>query len=122
MLRIIIWLKPNPGSCFFAPERTIYVTGFSKNVATGLRIGVIICPEVYRPALERAVRATTWNTPSLIVSLVCNWIQDGTVSRFETLKGVMHVSDRGYLRKRLDTRPVYHILIRILHGSLFRKI
>lgn len=75
-----------PAVAFFAPERTIYVTGFSKNVATGLRIGVIICPEVYRPALERAVRATTWNTPSLIVSLVCNWIQDGTVSRFETLK------------------------------------
>lgn len=86
MLRIIIWLKPNPRQLLFAPERTIYVTGFSKNVATGLRIGVIICPEVYRPALERAVRATTWNTPSLIVSLVCNWIQDGTVSRFETLK------------------------------------
>lgn len=65
-------VKTQPRQLLFAPERTIYVTGFSKNVATGLRIGVIICPEVYRPALERAVRATTWNTPSLIVSLVCN--------------------------------------------------
>lgn len=78
--------RPPPPIAFYAPERTVYITGFSKNVATGLRVGAVIFPEPYRPALERAVRATTWNTPSIMTTLVCNWIQDGTVSRFETLK------------------------------------
>lgn len=71
---------------FYAPERTLYINGFSKNVATGLRVGVVICPDQHRAALERAIRATAWNTPSLITSLICAWIEDGTVARFETLK------------------------------------
>ncbi|MDV6250346.1 PLP-dependent aminotransferase family protein [Vibrio sp. EA2] len=79
-------LKPPRPIAFFAPERTVYVTGYSKNVATGLRVGAVVCPDFYREALERAVRATTWNTPSVMTKLVCNWIQDGTVSRFEDLK------------------------------------
>lgn len=78
--------RPPPPIAFYAPERTVYVTGYSKNVATGLRVGAVVCPEAYRPALERAVRATTWNTPSVMTTLVCNWIQDGTVERFEELK------------------------------------
>ena len=78
--------RPPPPVAFYAPERTVYVTGFSKNVATGLRVGAVVCPATYRPALERAVRATTWNTPSVMTTLVCNWIQDGTVARFEMLK------------------------------------
>ncbi|MFU0446744.1 PLP-dependent aminotransferase family protein [Pseudocitrobacter faecalis] len=78
--------RPPPPLAAYAPERTVYVTGFSKNVATGLRVGAVVCPLSYRPALERAVRATTWNTPSIMTTLVCNWIQDGTVSRFESLK------------------------------------
>ena len=82
------WLirRPPPPVACFAPERTISVSGFSKNVATGLRVGTVICPPAMRSALERAIRATTWNTPSVMTTLVCHWIQDGTVARFETLK------------------------------------
>jgi len=82
------WLirRPPPPVASFAPERTVYVTGFSKNVATGLLVGAVICPPDLRPALERAIRATTWNTPSVMTAMVCHWIQDGTVARFETLK------------------------------------
>lgn len=69
-----------------APERTVYITGFSKNVATGLRVGVVVCPDALRAAVERAIRVTTWNTPSLVSALVCGWITDGTISRFEKLK------------------------------------
>lgn len=77
---------PPPPVVSHAPERTIYVTGFSKTVATGLRVGAVICPSRYRPEIERAIRATTWNTPSLMSSLICAWIEDGTVARFETQK------------------------------------
>lgn len=78
--------NPPPPLAFFAPERTIYVTGFSKNIATGLRVGAVVCPTPYRTRLERAIRVTTWNTPSLMTSLVCGWIRDGTVNRLESLK------------------------------------
>ncbi|HGF9251537.1 TPA: PLP-dependent aminotransferase family protein [Klebsiella pneumoniae] len=77
---------PPPPVVSYAPERTVYVTGFSKNIATGLRVGVVISPPRYRPEIERAIRATTWNTPTLISSLICAWIEDGTVARFETQK------------------------------------
>lgn len=78
--------RPPPPVVSYAPERTVYVTGFSKNIATGLRVGVVISPPHYRPEIERAIRATTWNTPTLISSLICAWIEDGTVARFETQK------------------------------------
>ncbi|PXI92343.1 aminotransferase-like domain-containing protein [Klebsiella pneumoniae] len=77
---------PPPPVVSYAPERTVYVTGFSKNIATGLRVGVVISPPRYRPEIERAIRARTWNTPTLISSLICAWIEDGTVARFETQK------------------------------------
>ncbi|HHS9696797.1 TPA: PLP-dependent aminotransferase family protein [Klebsiella pneumoniae] len=77
---------PPPPVVSYAPERTVYVNGFSKNIATGLRVGVVISPPRYRPEIERAIRATTWNTPTLISSLICAWIEDGTVARFETQK------------------------------------
>ena len=54
---------PPPPVVSYAPERTVYV-----------------------PEIERAIRATTWNTPTLISSLICAWIEDGTVARFETQK------------------------------------
>ncbi|HIE9415060.1 TPA: PLP-dependent aminotransferase family protein [Klebsiella variicola subsp. variicola] len=78
--------RPPPPVISYAPERTVYVTGFSKNIATGLRVGVVISPPRYRPEIERAIRATMWNTPTLISSLICAWIEDGTVARFETQK------------------------------------
>lgn len=69
-----------------APERTVYVCGFSKNIATGLRVGAIACSEALMPRIERVIRATSWNTPALMTSLVCGWIQDGTLERLEIMK------------------------------------
>ncbi|MDU4314770.1 MAG: aminotransferase class I/II-fold pyridoxal phosphate-dependent enzyme, partial [Klebsiella michiganensis] len=82
------WLvrNPPPPLASYAPERTVYITGFSKNVATGLRVGAVICPSRYRSEIVRAIRATTWNTPSLMSSLICAWIDDGTVARFAAQK------------------------------------
>lgn len=95
--------RPPPPVVSYAPERTVYVTGFSKNIATGLRVGVVISPPRYRPEIERAIRATTWNTPTLISSLICAWIEDGTVARFET-------------QKRQDARQRQQVVREVLCG------
>lgn len=69
-----------------APERTVYVSGLSKNIATGLRVGFIAAPATHVPALERVIRATTWNTPGLMTAIVCGWLDDGTVIELEAQK------------------------------------
>lgn len=69
-----------------APESTVYISGFSKNVATGLRVGFVVAPLAWVLPIERVVRATTWNTPGVMTALVCNWIDDGTVNRLEAHK------------------------------------
>jgi len=69
-----------------APESTVYVSGFSKNVATGLRVGFVVAPPAWVAPIKRVIRATTWNTPGVMTALVCNWIDDGTVNRLEAQK------------------------------------
>ena len=69
-----------------APESTVYVSGLSKSVATGLRVGFVAAPSDRVPALERAIRATTWNTPGVMTAIACGWIDDGTVTRLEAEK------------------------------------
>jgi DNA-binding transcriptional MocR family regulator len=69
-----------------APELTVYVSGFSKNLATGLRVGYVVAPLDRMAAIGRAIRATVWNTPGVMTALVCGWIEDGTVLRLEAEK------------------------------------
>src|SRR5690606_32712303 len=75
-----------PPIAALAPERTLYVSSFSKSVATGLRVGFVAAPGDRMADVERAIRATTWNTPSVMTALVCGWVEDGTVSRLEAGK------------------------------------
>jgi DNA-binding transcriptional MocR family regulator len=69
-----------------APETTVYVSGLSKSVATGLRVGFVAAPAESVAKLERAIRATTWNTPGVMTALACGWLADGTVTRLESEK------------------------------------
>jgi DNA-binding transcriptional MocR family regulator len=69
-----------------APETTVYVSGLSKSVATGLRVGFVAAPVQWVPAIERTIRATTWNTPGVMTAIACGWLDDGTVARLETEK------------------------------------
>lgn len=86
-----------------APELTVYVSGFSKNIATGLRVGYVVAPLPWVSAMERAIRATVWNTPGVMTSLVCGWIEDGTVARLEA-------------EKRLDARTRQTLARELLIG------
>ena len=69
-----------------APERTVYVSGLSKSVATGLRVGFVAAPAQKVPALERTIRATTWNTPGVLTAIASAWLDDGTVMQLEAEK------------------------------------
>lgn len=75
-----------PPLAALAPELTVYVSGFSKSVATGLRVGYVVAPPPCRAAMERVIRATAWNTPGVMCALVCGWLADGTVARLQAQK------------------------------------
>ncbi|CAG2155189.1 Histidinol-phosphate aminotransferase [Cupriavidus yeoncheonensis] len=75
-----------PPLASLAPESTVYVSSLSKSVATGLRVGFLCAPRELVPRLERTIRATTWNTPAILTTMACGWIEDGTVARLEAAK------------------------------------
>ncbi len=75
-----------PPLATLAPERTVYVGGFSKSVATGLRVGFIAAPLIWMNVLERTVMATTWNVPGVMSAIAVAWVEDGTVALLEAQK------------------------------------
>jgi DNA-binding transcriptional MocR family regulator len=69
-----------------APEATVYVSGLSKSIATGLRVGFVAAPYEWVPRIQRSIRVTTWNTPGVMTAIACSWLDDGTVARLESEK------------------------------------
>lgn len=79
---------PPPSFLELAPERSVYIGGVSKILATGLRVGYVIAPPELSTPIRMAIRATTWNTPAIITALVTHWIEDGTIINFEQRRRV----------------------------------
>jgi DNA-binding transcriptional MocR family regulator len=79
------FMEPDPPPSFLAlaPERIVFIGGFSKNLATGLRLGFVVAPPAHTAPLLEVIRATTWNAPALISALVTGWIEDGTLKQSE---------------------------------------
>lgn len=92
-----------PPVAVLAPEATVYVSGLSKSVATGLRVGFVAAPPELVPVLESAIRSTTWNTPALIAAIARRWLDDGTVDLLE-------------VRKREDARGRQALASEVLAG------
>ena len=105
---IYAFLEPNPPPSFLrlAPDRTVHVGGFSKNIATGLRIGFLIVPDRFARSASRAIRATTWNAPALISALITRWIEDRTVAKFESARRKQGARGQKMCRKILRDVPM----------------
>ncbi|GAB1438416.1 hypothetical protein MASR2M36_11630 [Providencia sp.] len=88
-----------------APERTFYIAGFSKNVATGLRVGVVLAPIQFIENIEKIIRITTWNTPALTTAIICDWIKKGEVAKIERNKRQDAKDRQKIVQKVLDNLP-----------------
>jgi DNA-binding transcriptional MocR family regulator len=75
-----------PPLAALAPELTVYVSSLSKSIATGLRVGFVAASRDRIGRIERAIRATTWNTPGVMTAIACGWLEDGTAQRLENAK------------------------------------
>ncbi len=69
-----------------APESTIYVSGLSKSVASGLRIGFVAASSGRVETLARQIRVSIWNPSSLAIALACQWMGSGEVADLEAVK------------------------------------
>jgi DNA-binding transcriptional MocR family regulator len=69
-----------PPLAALAPERTFYVSGLSKSVAVGLRVGYCIPPEggEWFDRCLGALRAVAFGPPSLGALVGAQWIEDGS--------------------------------------------
>jgi 2-aminoadipate transaminase len=55
-----------PPICTFIPERTMYMSTFSKTLAPGLRLGWIVCPEVLLKRFVQAKQGCDLHTGTLV--------------------------------------------------------
>ncbi|TPW30941.1 PLP-dependent aminotransferase family protein [Martelella alba] len=67
-----------PPLAAFAPERTLYITDFSKNTIPGLRTGFLAAPPRYAAAVANRHLATNWIATPAIAEIASRWIVDGT--------------------------------------------
>jgi DNA-binding transcriptional MocR family regulator len=65
----------------FAPERTYYVTSFSKAVMASLRAGYLVGPAAIVPRLISRVRVTGWMANTWTAEVAARWLLDGTADR-----------------------------------------
>ena len=63
-----------------APERSCYLTGLSKVVATGLRLGFIVAPEAMLHRVTTALHGTTWMPPPLMLEIFTLLVEDGSIA------------------------------------------
>lgn len=62
------------------PERTCYVTSFTKTVVSGLRTGYLVAPPALVPRLVRRIRTTSWMATPLVSALASRWVETGTAA------------------------------------------
>jgi len=73
--------SPLPSLATIAPERTIYVSSFSKCIGAGLRTGFMYIPEELFQRVAGHYRAMLICIPPLMLDIASTWIMDGTAGR-----------------------------------------
>jgi DNA-binding transcriptional MocR family regulator len=69
--------RPPPVAAF-APERTLYVTSFTKIVVPGLRIGYLAAPDRYVAAVANRHLVSNWMATPMVAEIATKWVADGT--------------------------------------------
>lgn len=67
-----------PPLAYFAPERTLYYTSFTKITVPGLRIGYLVAPDRYVAAVANRHLVTNWMATPMVAEIASRWVSDGT--------------------------------------------
>jgi DNA-binding transcriptional MocR family regulator len=63
------------------PARSFYVTGTSKCMAEGVRLGYAVAPVAEAARIATAVQASTWVSSPVMAEIVSQWLKDGTADK-----------------------------------------
>ena len=85
-----------------APERTLYLTSVSKQMAPGLRIGAIVAPEALLPRLLAVARTTTWMASPVTAEIAARWLDDGTAMQLADIRREETRARQAIVRRRLE--------------------
>jgi DNA-binding transcriptional MocR family regulator len=61
-----------------APERTFYVTTFTKTTLPGLRIGYLVAPDRFAAAVANRHLVSNWMATPMVAEIASKWVEDGT--------------------------------------------
>jgi len=75
--------RPQPLAAL-APERTIYITGFTKVAVPGLRIGYVAAPDHFAATIANRQLMANWMATPIMAEIATLWLGDGTM---DTLVG-----------------------------------
>lgn len=67
-----------PALSSFAPDRGFFVTGLSKSLSPGLRVGFLAMPENWAEAVLNRHLSMAWMATPLMVEIAQDWITGGT--------------------------------------------
>lgn len=99
-----------PPLAAYAPERTLYLTSFTKITVPGLRIGYLAAPDRYVAAVANRHLVSNWMATPMVAEIATRWVTDGTAMelvrwqraaldrRHEIAREVLH--DVAYLSHR----------------------
>jgi DNA-binding transcriptional MocR family regulator len=96
-----------PPLAALAPERTVYISGASKSIAPGLRLGIICSPDPLRRKIAEAQHDLFLICPPLMAELFRHWLTNGT-------------ADRLARRQRLEAAARQELASEALAGHVYR--
>lgn len=91
--------RQRPIACLM-PDLSVFITGTSKYLAPGLRVGFIHAATELARTMRGVVNLTCWMTPPLNAEIVTRWIADGTADEL-LARQVSAASSRQALARRI---------------------
>lgn len=77
ILNQLVQDAPSPFAAL-APERTLYICGFTKIMVPGVRLAYLAVPSRYATAVANRHLVTSWMPAPPLVELLSHWVTDGT--------------------------------------------
>ena len=83
------------------PDRAIYLTGASKHLAPGLRVGALHAPPALRNKVLGSLRDMLWMVAPMTVEVLVRWLADGTAGRLTAARREEQTARGDLARARL---------------------
>lgn len=111
------FLFPDPPRLAAISEGAYHLTGTSKSLLPGLRVGFVHAPAAMVARLEAAISATIYLASPMTAQIVTDWVADGTAERVMTWKRE-EIANRQSIARRLFADADYQGHPAAPHGWL----